>query len=165
MIFKSRSNLILNYCCYGPNYWSQTASLQPICMAHQMLSVPPVLICSSLIFGRMRIGHIEFECCGKFQSPKQRKYFLQVAKIRLLLYNVTLLCTCCFRFFFFFLRIHLLFQFITHILSHLSVGYLRISSNSTSKKLTMTFKIDQALIKQISNPVLSNMRQSPLSPT
>ena len=102
MIFKSISNLILNYCCYGPNYWSQTASLQPICMAHQMLSVPPVLICSSLIFGRMRIGHIEFECCGKFQSPKQRKYFLQVAKIRSLLYNVTLSCTCCFRFCFFF---------------------------------------------------------------
>ena len=100
MIFKSVLNLNLNYRCYGPNYWSQTASLQPICMAHQMLSVPPVLIRSSLIFGRMRIGHIEFECCGKFQSPKQRKYFLRVAKIRSLLYNVTLLCTCSFRFFF-----------------------------------------------------------------
>ena len=102
MIFKSVSNLNFNYRCYGPNYWSQTSSLQPICMAHQMLSVPPVLIRSSLIFGRMRIGHIEFECCGKFQSPKQWKYFLQEAKIRSLLYKVTLLCTCCFRFFFFF---------------------------------------------------------------
>ena len=159
MIFKSISNLILNYCCYGPNYWSQTASLQPICMAHQMLSVPPVLICSSsLIFGR--IEHIEFECCGKFQSPKQRKYFLQVAKIRSLLYNVTLLCTCCFRFFFE-KTLAVLVDYTYFVTFERRIGTYKLQFHF--KKITMTFKIDQALIKLISNPLLSNVRQSPLS--
>ena len=161
IIFKFISNLILNYCRYGPNYWSQTASLQPICMAHRMLSVPLVLICSSsLIFGR--IGHIELNVVEIFRVQNSGSTFSKWKKydhsfITSLYYALAVLG--------FSFRRHSLFQLITHILSHLSIGQVHISSNSTSKNLTMTFKIDQALIKLISNPLLSNVRRSPLSPT